>query len=115
VSSKKLLFQGIDNFFFGSDSAPHLKKAKFTEFCCAGVYSTKYAISNILEFFWLNKKTANLNKFLTINGSNHYDLDFDKIVLSYKRNKKSKFQKFTKFEDDFLINYNHYNNLWTQV
>ena len=62
-----------------------------------------------------HKKTANLNKFLTINGSNHYDLDFDKKVLSYKRNKKSKFQKFTKFEDDFLINYNHYNNLWTQV
>ena len=112
---QKVALSGHRQFFFGSDSAPHLKKAKFTEFCCAGVYSTKYAISNILEFFWLNKKTANLNKFLTINGSNHYDLDFDKKVLSYKRNKKSKFQKFTKFEDDFLINYNHYNNLWTQV
>lgn len=112
---QKVALSGHKQFFFGSDSAPHLKKAKFAESCCAGVYSTKYATSNILEFFWSNKKTDNLNKFLTINGSNHYGLDYDKKLCKYKRNKTAKFQKYTKFEDDYLINYNFYKNLWSRI
>ena len=112
---QKVALSGHKQFFFGSDSAPHLKKAKFADSCCAGVYSTKYATSNILEFFWSNKKTDNLNKFLTINGSNHYGLDYDKKLCKYKRNKTAKFQKYTKFQDDYLINYNFYKNLWTRI
>ena len=45
------VLSGHKNFFFGSDSAPHYKKLKFNNECCAGVYSTKYSISNIIEFF----------------------------------------------------------------
>ena len=103
---------GNSKFFFGSDSAPHLKNYKFTESCCAGVYSTKYSVSNILELFYSSKKTNNLNKFLTINGCKHYNLKFDNKLISYVRQKDFKFQKYSKFNNDSLINYNHFKNHW---
>ncbi len=103
---------GNSKFFFGSDSAPHLKNYKFTESCCAGVYSTKYSVSNILELFYSSKKTNNLNKFLTINGCKHYNLKFDNKLISYVRQKDFKFQKYSKFKNDSLINYNHFKNHW---
>ena len=103
---------GNSKFFFGSDSAPHLKNYKFTESCCAGVYSTKYSVSNILELFYSSKKTNNLNKFLTINGCKHYNLKFDNKLISYVRQKDFKFQKYSKFKNDSLINYNHFKNYW---
>ena len=103
---------GNSKFFFGSDSAPHLRNYKFTESCCAGVYSTKYSVSNILELFYSSKKTNNLNKFLTINGCKHYNLKFDNKLISYVRQKDFKFQKYSKFKNDSLINYNHFENHW---
>ena len=103
---------GNSKFFFGSDSAPHLRNYKFTESCCAGVYSTKYSVSNILELFYSSKKTNNLNKFLTINGCKHYNLKFDNKLISYVRQKDFKFQKYSKFKNDSLINYNHFKNHW---
>ena len=112
---QKVALSGHKQFFFGSDSAPHLKNAKFSEFCCAGVYSAKYSVSNILEFFWINKKTDNLKKFLTINGSKHYGLDFDKKLHKFTRKKSFRFQKYSKFKGDFLINYNFYNNFWSKT
>ena len=105
---------GNSKFFFGSDSAPHLKKRKFNEFCCAGVYSTKYSVSNILELFYRSKKTRNLNKFLTINGCKHYNLKFDNVLISYVRKKDYLFQKYSKFRNDSLINYNHFKNYWSK-
>ena len=98
---------------FGSDSAPHLKNRKFNEFCCAGVYSTKYSVSNILELFYTSKKSNNLNKFLTINGCKHYNLKFDNTLISYSRKKDFKFKKYSKFKNDSLINYNHFKNYWS--
>ena len=112
---QNVALSGHQKFFFGSDSAPHLRNKKFNDFCCAGVYSTKYSISNILEFFWINKKINNINKFLTINGSKHYGLDFDKELIRYERKKNFKFQRFAKFQNDYLINYNHFKNFWSLV
>ena len=112
---QKVALSGNPKFFFGSDSAPHLKSRKFAPSCCAGVYSTKYAISNILEFFWINKKSSNLNKFLTQNGCKHYGLSYDKSIHTYKRVKNFKFQKYSKFNNDYLINYNYFNNLWLNI
>ena len=105
---------GNSKFFFGSDSAPHLKNRKFNEFCCAGVYSTKYSVSNILELFYTSKKSNNLNKFLTINGCKHYNLKFDNTLISYSRKKDFTFKKYSKFKNDSLINYNHFKNYWSK-
>ena len=112
ISLLNAALSGNSKFFFGSDSAPHLKNYKFTESCCAGVYSTKYSVSNILELFYSSKKTNNLNKFLTINGCKHYNLKFDNKLISYVRQKDFKFQKYSKFKYDSLINYNHFKNHW---
>ena len=112
---QKVALSGNPRFFFGSDSAPHLKTRKFAPSCCAGVYSTKYSISNILEFFWINKKSSNINKFLTQNGCKHYGLNFDKSTHSYKRVKNFKFQKYSKFKNDYLINYNCFDNIWLKI
>ena len=112
---QKIVLSGHKKFFFGSDSAPHLKSKKFTEFCCAGVYSTKYSISNIIEFFVKNKKLSNLDKFLTVNGNEHYELDYKKEKITYKKDTNYKFKKFSKYKNEFLINYNFYKNHWKPV
>ena len=92
-----------------------MKSKKFTEFCCAGVYSTKYSISNIIEFFVKNKKLSNLDKFLTVNGNEHYELEYKKEKITYKKDTNYKFKKFSKYKNDFLINYNFYKNYWKPV
>ena len=112
---QKVVLSGHKKFFFGSDSAPHLKSKKFTEFCCAGVYSTKYSISNIIEFFYRNKKQSNLDKFLTLNGNNHYNLDYHREKITFRRNPNYKFKRFSKFKNDHLINYNFYKNFWSSI
>lgn len=112
---QKVALSGSSKFFFGSDSAPHLKSRKYAPACCAGVYSTKYSISNIIELFWINKKTSNLDKFLTLNGCKHYGLNYDNKTYKYKRIRNFKFQKHSKFQNDHLINYNYFKNFWTEV
>tara|TARA_Y100000768_G_C23940913_1_gene665077 strand:+ start:74 stop:1087 length:1014 start_codon:yes stop_codon:yes gene_type:complete len=112
---QKVALSGNPKFFFGSDSAPHLKSRKFAPSCCAGIYSTKYSISNIIEFFWINKKILNIDKFLTQNGCKHYGLNYDKKTYKYKRIKNFKFQKYSKFNNDYLINYNFFKNLWVKT
>jgi len=115
ISLQKIALSGHKNFFFGSDSAPHYKKLKFNNECCAGVYSTKYSISNIIEFFSQNKKTKNLNKFLSLNGNAHYGLDFLRKEISFKKIKNYKFQKLSKCGDDFLCHYNHFRDYWSKI
>ena len=112
---QKVVLSGHKKFFFGSDSAPHLKSKKFAEFCCAGVYSTKYSISNIIEFFYRNKKQSNLDKFLTLNGNLHYNLDYYPEKITFKKFSNYKFKRFSKFKNDYLINYNFYKNYWSKI
>jgi len=112
---QNIVLSGHKKFFFGSDSAPHLKSTKFAESCCAGVYSTKYSISNIIEFFDRNKKLVNLDKFLTVNGNNHYELEFNKEKITYKKDLNYKFKRFSKYKNDYLINYNFYKNYWKPI
>ena len=115
ISLQKAALSGNSKFFFGSDSAPHLLSKKFTESCCAGVYSTKYAVSNIIQFFYSNKKLSKLDNFLSLNGCRHYNLNHNRTQVTYKKLKGHNFQKLTKFKNDFLINYNHFNEFWIKA
>ena len=110
---QKIALSGNKNFFFGSDSAPHLSKNKFNNQCCAGVYSSKYSVSNIIEFFSFNNKLKNLDKFLSINGNMHYSLNQNKKKLNYKKIKDYKFITKKKCDLDYLTHYNHYKDYWS--
>ena len=112
LSLQKAALSGNKKFFFGSDSAPHLSKKKFNSQCCAGVYSSKYGVSNLIEFFSSNNKLKNLDKFLSINGNGHYSLNFNKKKIIYKKIKNFKFVSKTRCNQDYLIHYNHYNTFW---
>ncbi len=115
ISLQKAALSGNSKFFFGSDSAPHLLSKKFSESCCAGVYSTKYAVSNIIQFFYSNRKLSQLDNFLSLNGCKHYNLNHNQSKVTYKKLKGHRFQKLTKFKDDFLINYNHFKEFWIKA
>ena len=113
IALQKIALSGNAKFFFGSDSAPHLSKNKFNNECCAGVYSSKYSVSNLIEFFSSNQKLKNLNKFLSINGNSHYSLNIIKKNIIYKKTKNYKFISKKKCEKDYLIHYNHYQDYWS--
>ena len=75
---------------------------------------SQVAGEQLKEIIHLSKKTKNLNKFLTINGCKHYNLKFDNVLISYVRKKDYLFQKYSKFRNDSLINYNHFKNYWSK-
>jgi dihydroorotase len=39
-------------FFLGSDSAPHVAKAKLTTECCAGCYTSPVLLEGLFDIFW---------------------------------------------------------------
>ena len=67
------------------------------------------------KFFYRNKKQSNLDKFLTLNGNNHYNLDYHREKITFIRTPNYKFKRFSKFKNDHLINYNFYKNFWSSI
>jgi len=59
---------------FGSDSAPHPKDAKENCGCAAGVFTSPIAIQVLAELFEKHNKLENLEKFISINATNIYNL-----------------------------------------
>ncbi len=85
---------GDRRFFLGTDSAPHLSSQKESSCGCAGIFTAPYAIPLLTEIFEKEKKLANLEKFVSLNGANHYDTNtnVEKLTLS-KNEKPIKMQK----------------------
>ena len=70
-------------FFLGTDSAPHNIKFKESACGCAGVFNSPNAIEIITQIFENSKSLDQLEDFISLNGSIHYKLDFnkEKIIL----------------------------------
>ena len=85
---------GDDNFFLGTDSAPHNITEKENECGCAGVFNTIHSLEILAQIFDNNKKIHNLEKFVSLNGSKHYSLNknIEKITLK-KISEPLKFNK----------------------
>jgi len=79
---------GNEKFFAGTDSAPHDRKLKESACGCAGCFTGYNPVELYLEIFHKENKLINKNyieKFLSINGSNFYNLDCNKKTVKYEK------------------------------
>ncbi len=110
---------GHENFFFGSDSAPHPMYAKEAAVGCAGLFTMPVIIENLLKLFEidadspknsLSKRKVRLQRlkaFLVTNGEAHYKLAPNKSFLLVEKHDRAEyipnFYCFGKNEKDRLV------------
>ncbi|VAY86232.1 Dihydroorotase [hydrothermal vent metagenome] len=77
---------GCEKIMFGSDSAPHPKSKKENCGCAAGVFTAPIALQMLTQLFEKEGKLNNLQKFISNNAINIYNLSPTKksIVLEKK-------------------------------
>ena len=84
----KAAISGNSKFFLGTDTAPHLKEDKESKCGCAGVFNATNCLSILAEIFDKNNSINKLEKFTSINGAKHYDLEINDKKIKLKKNKK---------------------------
>lgn len=74
---------GNPKFFFGSDSAPHLRRTKECAEGCAGVFTAPVALPALVALFEKHNQLENLENFVSVFGAQFYSLSLnsDKIAL----------------------------------
>ncbi|MFA6095935.1 MAG: dihydroorotase [Candidatus Paceibacterota bacterium] len=78
-------FSGDPKFFFGSDTAPHLKEKKECSSGCAGVWSAPVALPLLVEIFDEAGKLDRLEAFVSEFGARFYGLPLnEKRVTLYQ-------------------------------
>ncbi|MCK5780924.1 MAG: dihydroorotase [Psychrilyobacter sp.] len=78
---------GNPKFFFGSDSAPHIKSKKECSTSAAGIYSAPLAIPVVVEIFDNYGKINQLENFLSGFGADFYGLSRNSDKITIKRKK----------------------------
>ena len=68
---------GKQNFFLGTDSAPHCENKKLTSCGCAGIFNCTVAIEIIVGLFDKYNKLENLENFISTNGCDFYNLKYN--------------------------------------
>ena len=81
----KAATSGDARFFLGTDSAPHLTTAKESDCGCAGIFNVANAIAVVTQLFENENALEQLEKFLSINGANFYQLPINKQRLNLER------------------------------
>jgi len=66
--------KGNPKFFFGSDTAPHLKGTKECADVCAGIFSAPVAMPCLIQAFADNNSLNQLGNFTSVFGAEFYDL-----------------------------------------
>ena len=108
----KAATSGNAKFFLGTDTAPHLINHKENSCGCAGIFNSTYCLSILAQIFDNQNLLINLEKFVSINGSKHYNLKTNKEKiklikinnkLKIKKNLVFKNQKIKIFNPDFPI------------
>ncbi len=77
-----VVMKGHKKFFLGTDSAPHLDKAKIDTCGCAGIFNAPYTIEILAQFFDNNNALENLENFTSVNGADFYNLPHNKEKIS---------------------------------
>ena len=81
ISLINVATSGNSKFFLGTDNAPHTEKDKLS--CgCAGIFNSPVAVQIITELFYKNNKLENLEKFISTNGCDFYNLPYNKVNKS---------------------------------
>jgi dihydroorotase len=79
----KAAFSGNPKFFFGSDSAPHLKERKECSEGCAGVFSAPVAMTSLIALFKQHGHLERLEDFVSTFGANFYGLDVNEEQIQF--------------------------------
>ena len=83
---REAVFAGDPKFFFGSDSAPHLRIAKESAASAAGVYTAPVAFPLLLELFETTGNLDYLEGFTSKFGADFYGLPLNsKRIRCYKQ------------------------------
>ena len=83
----KAATSGNYKFFLGTDTAPHLTTDKESECGCAGVFNATYCLPILAQIFDDEKSLHNLEKFVSVNGAKHYNLELNKEKLKLAKSK----------------------------
>ena len=81
----KAATSGSNQFFAGTDSAPHSQQAKEAACGCAGIYSAFCAIELYAEAFELNGDFSNFEGFMSLNGPAFYQLPTNKGTVELQK------------------------------
>lgn len=84
----KAATSGDSQFFLGTDSAPHLAEAKESACGCAGIFNVANAISVVAQVFEQEKALDQLEKFLSLNGADFYQLPYNRQKMTLVRQHK---------------------------
>ncbi|MFM8975073.1 MAG: dihydroorotase, partial [Vulcanococcus sp.] len=76
---------GNPKFFLGTDSAPHLRRAKESSCGCAGIYNAPYAIESYAQVFGEEGALQQLEGFASEHGPRFYGLPLTRGQLSLQR------------------------------
>ena len=100
ISLLNVALEGNEKFFLGTDSAPHDVAQKESECGCAGIFNTVNCIQTLVQLFENHNKLQNLEKFISINGSNHYNLNHNEMKIKLvKQSHPISFPSFLNFND----------------
>lgn len=86
---RQAAFSGDKKFFFGSDSAPHLKAKKESGSAGGGIYSAPVAVPLMAELFEKNGKLDKLENFMSIYGPVFYGLEPAESCLTLVQKKST--------------------------
>ena len=90
---------GNPKFFLGTDTAPHLTKDKENACGCAGIFNATYCIQILTQLFDNENSIHNLEKFTSINGAYHYNLQTNKdTILMSKSSEELNFREYLYLE-----------------
>ena len=76
---------GDPKFFFGSDSAPHVKGAKECASGCAGIFSAPVALPTLVEVFEREGKLDRLEAFVSVHGARFYGLPPNQDTITLRK------------------------------
>ena len=94
-------FNDSQKFFLGTDSAPHVIGQKESSCGCAGIFNTINSVQTLAQVFENHNMLNQLENFISINGSLHYELPInkEKIILQ-KTEKPIHFKENLKVRDE---------------
>ena len=72
---RQAAFSGSGKFFFGSDSAPHLKANKESGSAAGGIYSSPVAVPLMAQLFEENGQLDKLENFMAVYGPAFYGIE----------------------------------------
>ena len=103
----KVATKGNKKFFLGTDTAPHFTSDKENCCGCAGIFNATYCMSILAQLFDDYNSIENLEKFTSLNGSNHYGLSKNKTKIKLlKRENPIVFEKQIKVGNDSISVFN---------